>query len=238
MLFTTKQIINVSAGSGFKRKTPGEGFWPSRWGKMNGAASNCDDREDLEVRSKQLECRRRDRASKTLIVLDDDDSSNDDVEILSASSSSFSQGRRSMSNRRGRSTVINLEDLELQVEPAGSRMPFGRARPLKHQNRSCEQNTLSCRDLVDLTTPSEEGQYISSNVTKKRKPAPSAEVKEIKLSCAICMENMKEETTTICGHVFCKKCIVRAIEVNKRCPTCRKKLTMKNIHRIYISGGA
>lgn len=205
---------------------------------MNGVASTCDAREDLEVRSRQLECRRRDRASKALIVLDDDDSSNGDVEISSASSSSFSPARRSMSNRSGRFTVINLEDLELQVGPAGSRMPFGRVRPLKHHNRSREQKTLSCRDLVDLTTPNEEGQYISSSVTKKRKPAPSAEVKEIKLSCAICMEIMKEETTTICGHVFCKKCIVRAIEVNKKCPTCRKKLTMKNIHRIYISGSA
>lgn len=205
---------------------------------MNGVASTCDAREDLEVRSRQLECRRRDHASKALIVLDDDDSSNGDVEISSASSSSFSPARRSMSNRSGRFTVINLEDLELQVGPAGSRMPFGRVRPLKHHNRSREQKTLSCRDLVDLTTPNEEGQYISSSVIKKRKPAPSAEVKEIKLSCAICMEIMKEETTTICGHVFCKKCIVRAIEVNKKCPTCRKKLTMKNIHRIYISGSA
>jgi len=203
---------------------------------MNGAASNCDDREDLERRSKQLEYRRRDRAPKALIVLDDDDSGNGDVQISSASSSSFAQARSSVANRSGQLTVINLEDLELQVGPAGTRMSLGRVRSLKNRNRSCERKTSSCRDLVDLTTSNDECQLNSSMESKKRKPALSTGVKEIKLSCAICMDKMKEETTTICGHVFCKKCIVRAIEVYKQCPSCRKKLTMKSIHRIYISG--
>lgn len=202
---------------------------------MSGAASNCKDMEDLERRSKQLACRRRDRAPKALIVLDDDDSANGDVQISSAGSSSFAQARSSVSNRSGRFTAIHLEELEHQVGPTGTQKSFGRVKPLKSHDRSHERNTLSCRDLVDLTTSNDECQLISPIVSKKRKSAPSIAVKEMKLSCAICMDNMKEETTTICGHVFCKKCIVRAIEVHKQCPSCRKKLTMKNIHRIYIS---
>ncbi|CAA6664072.1 unnamed protein product [Spirodela intermedia] len=54
------------------------------------------------------------------------------------------------------------------------------------------------------------------------------------LKCAICWGPMAEETTTTCGHVFCKQCIGAAIRVQKRCPTCRKSLTMRNIHRIYL----
>jgi len=203
---------------------------------MNGAASNSEDREGLERRVKQLDCRRRDRAPKALIVLDDDDGGNSDVQISSASSSSFAQARSLVTNRSGRFTEINFEDLELQVGSAGTRMSFGRVRPFKSYNPSREHKTLSRKGLVDLTTSSDECQLITSIVSKKRKPAPSIGVKEMKLSCAICLENMKEETSTICGHVFCKMCIVRAIQVQKQCPSCRKKLTMKNIHRIYISG--
>ncbi|URE27742.1 Zinc finger, C3HC4 type (RING finger) [Musa troglodytarum] len=59
---------------------------------------------------------------------------------------------------------------------------------------------------------------------------------EVKLRCAICMDTMKEETTTTCGHVFCKACIISAIRVQKRCPTCREKLSQSNIHRIYLPG--
>lgn len=202
---------------------------------MSGAASNCTDMKDLERGSKQLECRRRDRDPNVLIVLDDDDSATGEVQISCASSSSFAQARSSVSNRSGRFTAINLEELEHQVGHTGSQKLFGRVKPLKNHNRPHEHKTLLCRDLVDLTTSNDECQLTIPLVSKKRKLAPSSAVKEMKLSCAICMDNMKEETTTICGHVFCKKCIVRAIEVHKQCPTCRKKLTMKNIHRIYIS---
>jgi late competence protein required for DNA uptake (superfamily II DNA/RNA helicase) len=57
---------------------------------------------------------------------------------------------------------------------------------------------------------------------------------ERKLRCVICMDTMKDETSTTCGHIFCESCIQGAIKAQKKCPTCRKKLTMKNIHRIYI----
>jgi late competence protein required for DNA uptake (superfamily II DNA/RNA helicase) len=71
---------------------------------------------------------------------------------------------------------------------------------------------------------------------KELPPASPVEEKEEdnRLKCAICMDTMQEETSTICGHLFCQSCIQGAIKTQKKCPTCRKKLTMKNIHRIYI----
>lgn len=65
-------------------------------------------------------------------------------------------------------------------------------------------------------------------------PPPPPSVEEYRFKCAICMENLKEETSTICGHIFCGACIKGAIQAQKKCPTCRKKLNMKNIHRIYL----
>jgi hypothetical protein len=58
--------------------------------------------------------------------------------------------------------------------------------------------------------------------------------KELRLSCAICMDTMKQETSTVCGHIFCQACIHSAILAQKKCPTCRKKLSNKDVHRVYI----
>lgn len=43
-----------------------------------------------------------------------------------------------------------------------------------------------------------------------------------------------EETSTKCGHIFCKKCICGAIAAQSKCPTCRRKLKVKDTIRIYL----
>ncbi|MCL7030695.1 hypothetical protein MKW94_002365 [Papaver nudicaule] len=70
----------------------------------------------------------------------------------------------------------------------------------------------------------------------KTKYARLTEMEGVKLRCTICMDTMKEETSTLCGHVFCKTCIVNAIRVQNRCPACRKEVSLNNIHRIYLPG--
>ncbi|KAG6781241.1 hypothetical protein POTOM_014132 [Populus tomentosa] len=52
--------------------------------------------------------------------------------------------------------------------------------------------------------------------------------------CPICMDEMKEATSTKCGHVFCKSCIEKALAVQKKCPTCRMKCLAKSIFRIFL----
>ncbi|NDW60396.1 hypothetical protein G0P98_28610, partial [Yangia sp. PrR004] len=39
---------------------------------------------------------------------------------------------------------------------------------------------------------------------------------------------------TVCGHIFCQNCIKAAIQAQKKCPTCRKKLTAGQQHRVYL----
>ena len=40
--------------------------------------------------------------------------------------------------------------------------------------------------------------------------------------------------STVCGHVFCEPCIKASIETQRRCPTCRKKLTQRQYHPLFI----
>ncbi|KAI3760259.1 hypothetical protein L1987_50652 [Smallanthus sonchifolius] len=70
----------------------------------------------------------------------------------------------------------------------------------------------------------ERAQYIAAP------PSP----KEPTFSCSVCMGPLVEEVATKCGHIFCKACIVAAIKAQHKCPTCRQKLTNKNLIRVYL----
>ncbi|KAM8939558.1 E3 ubiquitin-protein ligase RNF4 [Pelodytes ibericus] len=62
-----------------------------------------------------------------------------------------------------------------------------------------------------------------------------------RVSCPICMDGYSEIVqskrlivSTKCGHIFCSQCIRDALKNGNSCPTCRKKLTPKQYHPIYI----
>lgn len=55
--------------------------------------------------------------------------------------------------------------------------------------------------------------------------------------CPICMDNLSDNAiaSTLCGHIFCMKCIKTAIRANgKRCPTCRKGLKGVGYHQLFL----
>ncbi|XP_061178466.1 E3 ubiquitin-protein ligase RNF4-like isoform X2 [Saccostrea echinata] len=61
------------------------------------------------------------------------------------------------------------------------------------------------------------------------------------ISCPICMDSKKQiiksgrqMAATVCGHVFCKPCIKASIDNHRFCPTCRKKLSMRQVHPLFI----
>lgn len=56
-------------------------------------------------------------------------------------------------------------------------------------------------------------------------------------TCPICLESktaVPEIMSTTCGHIFCGTCIRSAVRIHKKCPTCRKKLTAKQFHKIFL----
>ncbi|KFQ34907.1 E3 ubiquitin-protein ligase RNF4, partial [Mesitornis unicolor] len=61
------------------------------------------------------------------------------------------------------------------------------------------------------------------------------------VSCPICMDGYSEIVqsgrlivSTKCGHVFCSQCLRDSLRNATSCPTCRKKLTHRQYHPIYI----
>lgn len=66
--------------------------------------------------------------------------------------------------------------------------------------------------------------------------APVSDSTRNNLECSICLESFmnKEVMSTICGHLFCAACIKHAIKQSRQCPNCRKKLSLKGIHPIFL----
>ena len=60
-------------------------------------------------------------------------------------------------------------------------------------------------------------------------------------TCPICFDSLQQlqqgnisRYSTVCGHVFCQPCIHDSVKNMRKCPACRKKLTLKQIHPIFI----
>ncbi|XP_075872640.1 E3 ubiquitin-protein ligase RNF4 isoform X2 [Nelusetta ayraudi] len=61
------------------------------------------------------------------------------------------------------------------------------------------------------------------------------------ISCPVCLDSYSEivesgrlVVSTRCGHVFCSQCVRDALSSSHSCPTCRKKLTPRQYHPLYI----
>ncbi|KAH8257769.1 hypothetical protein KR038_000857, partial [Drosophila bunnanda] len=39
--------------------------------------------------------------------------------------------------------------------------------------------------------------------------------------CRICFDMAEVPVATLCGHIYCKSCLKRALEVCSSCPVCR-----------------
>lgn len=123
-------------------------------------------------------------------------------------------------NRRDQGRVIVL-DVDSE-----DRMPRGNSRD-QRRRVSTNQATNSGDVHVDL-----EGHSCQKRVDLKSAiPAPP---KELTFSCPVCMGPLVEEMSTKCGHIFCKACIKASIAAQGKCPTCRRKMSMKDTIRVYL----
>ncbi|XP_035206032.1 E3 ubiquitin-protein ligase complex slx8-rfp subunit rfp2-like [Stegodyphus dumicola] len=62
-----------------------------------------------------------------------------------------------------------------------------------------------------------------------------------KIECGVCYDGVdqitssgRELVSSICGHVFCNECLVTSIRGTRKCPNCRKKLTLKQYHPLFL----
>lgn len=217
---------------------------------MNRGRSTRKRNQDLELRlghsesdkGRALTTMQNIALSNVIVVEDDDDVIHMSSSMLSihreVQASSMVLQVRNPAPRRSLRVQPGLseEDLELRLAVGGISSQVDATRISSDRNICHERNPApNCTINIiddgddDLTPYKRRRQGLASSSNN-----PPGQVNELNLNCPICMDSMKEETSTVCGHLFCNSCILSAIQFQKKCPTCRRKLTDKNIHRIYL----
>jgi E3 ubiquitin-protein ligase SHPRH len=52
--------------------------------------------------------------------------------------------------------------------------------------------------------------------------------------CVICQTTFSTGVLTVCGHQFCKECIMLWFKAHHNCPVCKRTLKASNLHDIAI----
>ncbi|CAK8576797.1 unnamed protein product [Lathyrus sativus] len=141
----------------------------------------------------------------------------DDDDVVESSPRAFAEAKNNSRRNRGR-TIVDV-DLEDQTRVNNNNR-------CKRRREPPNQTVINCDLYINL-----EGSSSSQVESVKKLPEPP---KEPVFNCPICMGPLVEEMSTRCGHIFCKACIKSAISAQAKCPTCRKKITVKELIRVFL----
>ncbi|KAK6141841.1 hypothetical protein DH2020_024413 [Rehmannia glutinosa] len=136
------------------------------------------------------------------------------------------QAKNNSRRTREHTIVVDLESDHLMLQDDE------RSARNKRRRVSTNQTIINCDLYINLDGCSNSKRKSGQSVTLPPPPPPPP--KEPTFSCPVCMGALVEETSTKCGHIFCKACIKAAIAAQTKCPTCRRKTTAKDIFRIYL----
>ncbi|XP_051134609.1 uncharacterized protein LOC127253858 [Andrographis paniculata] len=142
-----------------------------------------------------------------------------DDDVVLCSPRAFAQAKNNSRRNCRRTIVVDLEAEERLSRNKRRRVPSN-------------QPIINCELYINL----EDGNNSmrKSGQSTLTPPLPPVPPEDPTFSCPICMSPIVEETSTKCGHIFCKACIKAAIAAQSKCPTCRKRTTAKDLIRVYL----
>jgi len=158
-----------------------------------------------------------------------------DDDVIISSPRAFAEAINNSRRTQERTVVVDVDS-----EAGSSRViPYHRTkrrRLTQNAPNSANPTIINCDLFINLDGSSN---YLRENVQivaplPPPGPPPPPPPKEPTFSCPVCMGPLVEEMSTKCGHIFCKSCIKAAITAQSKCPTCRRKVTMKDTIRVYL----
>ncbi|KAF9192463.1 hypothetical protein BGZ51_005475 [Haplosporangium sp. Z 767] len=147
--------------------------------------------------------------------------------------SSYSQHRFSPVARRPSPVPLILRNGALPSSSSSSSRSSGPSFPdVPHLLTNGHTNLT--QELAQL---SQESTPRVVNLETKSEPVPQSWVSQ-NLKCSICMDMMTVPTMVRCGHVFCRGCILMALNSAKHCPMCRHPTAKNKLQELefYIGG--
>ncbi|KAL9384368.1 hypothetical protein Peur_021378 [Populus x canadensis] len=143
-----------------------------------------------------------------------------DDDVIELSPAAFAEAKNNARRAHGRAVVVDVES--------------GRTSRLSHNNLNKRRRVPPNQTIIncDLYINLEGGS--SSSSRSMRENVQTLPPKEPTFNCPICLCPLVEEMSTKCGHIFCKTCIADAIKRQAKCPTCRKRVTNKELIRVFL----
>ncbi|GMJ09002.1 SUMO-targeted ubiquitin E3 ligase 1 [Hibiscus trionum] len=143
----------------------------------------------------------------------------DDDDVIESSARAFAEAQNNSRRSRGR-TVVDVDSV------GAAHVPPLPGWGSTHYNQNRLRRLPPSSSVINLECSTQ------SVVEEIIKPQPPP--KEPTFNCPICMGPLTEEMSTRCGHIFCKACIKAAIAVQAKCPTCRKRVTVRELIRVFL----
>jgi len=90
--------------------------------------------------------------------------------------------------------------------------------------------------MVDLTDSPASKVNLSFDLTESPENHSGVSVQ-----CPVCLESLGsikrsgcDLVSTVCGHIFCSRCLPASLRSSGKCPTCRRRIGAKEFHKIFI----
>ncbi|XP_045606887.2 uncharacterized protein [Procambarus clarkii] len=122
-----------------------------------------------------------------------------------------------------------LQDLDELLAEVENRRPLPRVL-------GQTENPLTAAQIV-----AQEHHHRVAQITAPEAPPSPPPPEQPTISCLVCLDSLatiqnssRSLCSTVCGHVFCSSCIEEVVKQRKQCPVCRKKLTKKQYHPLFI----
>lgn len=109
-------------------------------------------------------------------------------------------------------------------------------RALLDEARARRTSLETTIDLTDspVRSPSSSGPLFSQSPPSQSSPSTS-------LKCPVCLDTFSairqrgsRLVSTVCGHVFCGRCLPACVRTSGQCPTCRKRIGYQDFHPLYL----
>ncbi|KAJ8899357.1 hypothetical protein K2173_018331 [Erythroxylum novogranatense] len=149
-----------------------------------------------------------------------------DDDVIESSPRAFAEAKNNARRTRVRNVVVDVDTGRT------SRLTYD-SHVNKRRRTQSNQTVINCDQYINLESSSSSMRENLQQLLGPSPPPPPPP-KEPTFNCPICMGSLVEETSTKCGHIFCKNCIKVAIAAQAKCPTCRKRVTVKELIRVFL----
>ncbi|KAJ8025887.1 E3 ubiquitin-protein ligase RNF4 [Holothuria leucospilota] len=170
-------------------------------------------------------------------------------EIVAVNEASTSVAIVDLTKDSNDSSILSADVVDLTeingTEDRDEVTPPKRSRRRKHTSQdmgsgnsvviSSGDETDDSDDLVLLNSP------LPDEVNERLASCKTASPPKKIIKCPICYDDDaaikasgRRLVSTNCGHIFCENCLKTSISTQHKCPTCRKKLTMRQMHPIFL----